>query len=818
MSIFKSTFPSFVQNQLYARQRVVSQGFVNGENSDRTTPYGFTSRDSNFLRYTTGKNSWVRMSSFVNVNKKIGSVSYSGDALSRKYVLEGGTLASDARAKDAFNLRSGVGKQSSVYGGDIDRGGNRPLGYRPMPGITSISVTNKSAYGSLRESTIKYYCWDKHQLEELELLFMRTGYTVLLEWGWSQYLDSSNLTDITIENINDYRIIDPFSSKLSNDDIIYNKIEDNNKKYHGNYDAMLGYIKNFSWSLMPNGGFDCSTVLISRGEILSTLKVSSNNPNIDLSKSTTSPPPLSLFEQIFLNYTALLNDAEITGDKGQFNTAGDNATDTTSAGFITSQTVLDFVALIQSTAAKHSLRDDGGNNYNLLSNFDSSVNYSGGFLPLSSANDQYGYAIEFVRFDVVVALLNLFYNLKDEAGNIICPILIPKTNQCLACVDSVSIDPTTCLIRNPKAKKIIGQDDTGGGLIFLLKSKILNVDRLNQNQEADVNATDLITPFSDENLDIDKHNFLVSNNRGLIGNIYIAIPKLVEIFRSKSGSGDVTAIDLLTELLNQISRALGGINNFQLHTTKSSAEIIDVKYLEKGGSKFEFDLLGLKSICRDVRIQSRIFESQSTMIGIAAQNTANVGDIYSSTQNKLNEGLLDRVVKDKTLGGGTTTKRKKSSIDLYDADGNVTQKQITYTDGSTETVSATTPTLTASEKSFQSLSGYILYKTSVQNISGIATLPSPEEISNAYSVLKTYYLQKRGFQLGNSAIIPFELEITLDGISGIVVGQVFKVNENILPQSYSDANVGFITTGVSHNLQSNDWTTTIKAQICILNG
>jgi len=37
-------------------------------------------------------------------------------------------------------------------------------------------------------------------------------------------------------------------------------------------------------------------------------------------------------------------------------------------------------------------------------------------------------------------------------------------------------------------------------------------------------------------------------------------------------------------------------------------------------------LLSLKSICRDVKIQSRIFESQSTMIAIAAQSQNNVGD------------------------------------------------------------------------------------------------------------------------------------------------------------------------------------------------
>jgi hypothetical protein len=194
MSIFKSTLKPVIAAQLKAREKLIS--------SD--------TRSSDFLKYTTGKNSWVRMASFVNYDSKkydsktgklIDDGKYNGDTLSKKYILEGGTLYN--QGTNQYSLRAGVGNLDGVYSSNIDKRGNKEVdrlyGLRPMPGITNVSVINKSAYGSLREATIQFYAWDKHQLEELEVLFMRTGYTVLLEWGWSEYINHDVPT-----SVNDY--------------------------------------------------------------------------------------------------------------------------------------------------------------------------------------------------------------------------------------------------------------------------------------------------------------------------------------------------------------------------------------------------------------------------------------------------------------------------------------------------------------------------------------------------------------------------------------------------------------------------------------
>ena len=221
-------------------------------------------------------------------------------SLSKKYILEGGTLytRSNGTSLSDATLRYGVGTREAAYGGDIDIRANktadpdyfRTFGIRPMPGITEMNLRTLGAYGSLFETTVKFYAWDINQLNELEILFMRPGYSVLLEWGWSQYIDyddnfikaytPSSGTDslLTVDDIyptvfNDVTI-NPFEN-LSQDDV-YGKLETLRKKYKHNYDGMLGYVKNFNWTMMSNGGFDCQVTLISMGEAINTVKMSSN--------------------------------------------------------------------------------------------------------------------------------------------------------------------------------------------------------------------------------------------------------------------------------------------------------------------------------------------------------------------------------------------------------------------------------------------------------------------------------------------------------------------------------------------------------------
>ena len=181
MSIFKETLDPGIQTQLQARTLVVS-----GINNNR----------SGLLPWYLSKNAWVRMTSFVNYTEgtiyydsgsiKINDTTghYKGDQLSKKYILEGGTLYTKLPGSQTLgSLRYGVATPNGVYGSNIDFRPDgtadsqyfRQQGLRPMPGITDVRLRTIGAYGSLFETTVNFHAWDTHQLNELELLAKEKG-------------------------------------------------------------------------------------------------------------------------------------------------------------------------------------------------------------------------------------------------------------------------------------------------------------------------------------------------------------------------------------------------------------------------------------------------------------------------------------------------------------------------------------------------------------------------------------------------------------------------------------------------------------------
>jgi hypothetical protein len=242
MSIFKDTFKPEIQGQLKARQDAIFE------------------RTPEAIQYFNARNSWIRMSSAVDVAPSLGATPT--NELAKKYILQGGTLY-----ENQSQLRSGVLTQNAAYS-ILSPGGNpNRLGLRPMPGITGIDIKSLSAYGSLREVEVKFNAWDIRQLEDLELLYMRPGYTALIEWGWAPYLDNNKKLQ---SNIDFYDIINKAPNKEQIFKDIYNTAV---KTYSGNYDAMFGYVKNYSWSAREDGGYDCSTTIVSVGEVLESLKI-----------------------------------------------------------------------------------------------------------------------------------------------------------------------------------------------------------------------------------------------------------------------------------------------------------------------------------------------------------------------------------------------------------------------------------------------------------------------------------------------------------------------------------------------------------------
>lgn len=242
MSIFKESFPDFIKNQINTRQKLISGNVRNVA-----------------VKHLNSRSPWIRMSSSVNVN---GSAD-----LAKNNVLFNGTSSNTGAGQ--YKMNEGFGEDRGTY----KKG---PLGFRPMPGIDNISVKNKGAYGSLREVVVNFKCWDINQLEDLEVLYMRPGYTALIEWGWSNYLVEDKNGAAQLKQMDEYYDILNISSPKTIAEItkeLREKIENS----QGNYDAMYGKVKNYSWTARPDGGYDCTTTIISVGEVIESLKVNSTN-------------------------------------------------------------------------------------------------------------------------------------------------------------------------------------------------------------------------------------------------------------------------------------------------------------------------------------------------------------------------------------------------------------------------------------------------------------------------------------------------------------------------------------------------------------
>ena len=69
----------------------------------------------------------------------------------------------------------------------------------------------------------------------------------------------------------------------------------------------------------------------------------------------------------------------------------------------------------------------------------------------------------------------------------------------------------------------------------------------------------------------------------------------------------------------------------------------------------------------------------------------------------------------------------------------------------------------------------------------------------------------------SSSVIPLKFNAKMDGIGGIVIGNIFQIDKTRLPRGYKGADIAFVTTGEAQKITAGgDWTTTINGQLTLL--
>jgi hypothetical protein len=85
----------------------------------------------------------------------------------------------------------------------------------------------------------------------------------------------------------------------------------------------------------------------------------------------------------------------------------------------------------------------------------------------------------------------------------------------------------------------------------------------------------------------------------------------------------------------------------------------------------------------------------------------------------------------------------------------------------------------------------------------------------AAEYFKAYYsvaYKKTKLSGGTTGFIPFNIEFTVDGLSGIKIYNKLRIDTSFLPNGYP-LTLDFIVTGIEHKLKDGDWETAIKVTL-----
>lgn len=268
-NIIGESFKPYVKTQIETRQKKLSL---------------VSNRDPDLLKYINNKTSWVRLSSGVDVTadkaRELDMPNLSGNTLAKQSVLFSARKSGEFTSGVGYTLPNpSYGYAPGVGHGSIDFN----YGLIPPAGIISANIRPLSQ-GSLREATVQITCHNLPQFKTIEALYLRLGYSMLLEWGHTFWYDNkgtlhSDLPDWIYEGF--------IKGDYSQDGIL--EILEQQRVYTcGNYDAFFGRVVNFSWSFRPDGGYDITVNLRAVGDVIESFKINVNLPSSTTQSTVTS--------------------------------------------------------------------------------------------------------------------------------------------------------------------------------------------------------------------------------------------------------------------------------------------------------------------------------------------------------------------------------------------------------------------------------------------------------------------------------------------------------------------------------------------------
>jgi hypothetical protein len=874
MSVIGEKFKKYVQSQIAVRQRTHGKGF----SADSKRSY-------EELEILNNQNAWLKLSSSVRIvgNEAVSGSSstdsvpisagvqrlidiglsdtgnFTGNQLARKAVLfntlsevilptrnDQGTITT----KGTHNFRSGVSTNGSVWNMNSYGLGGTSFGLSPAPGLISAKIDCKNR-GSIRSATVEIKCYNKFQFELLELLYLRLGYSMLLEWGWDKYISGKdNSLQMTGNTLCENVWFQDFPT--NNFRNVINTIEKYRQRYEGNYDGFLGKVTNFNWKFGADGTFDITLSLITIGDVIESLKV-------NLPQKMKSVGDIQQINQSNQYVTNLLDTSIVQ-----------NAGSSTLAYRLYSD-------IIENNQEKWK----GGGNYlglftllkqseaDLVSSIQSGEGKEGKGVNI----DKYNY---FLTFGQLLNYITEYVIPSIQSNKMIKIDTNVSENICSIFPMQVSLDPRVCFIKPFYLAELSA--DTKAGAAGK-KNYVKNWYGWNE-AALDFGITDTKGVMY-----------------GQIMNIYLNYNFISDCLQDTTSNNEVFLFKFLSKICEGINSSLGGLTKLEpILEDDNILKIIDqnpipgIANSAAFGSRFKgqitpFEIFGyntankgsvLSNFVRDFGFVTKIDPSLASMITIGATKEGTKSKNYDGTAfSKWNEGLEDAYAMKYDDPTSYVETNLEASKGLYFplTNENINAME-TYFNSLPESDDGFLFFDPDGYKEYSEAGGKKLYSTRdivkcpvTGESFGVSTWkdyfadvmdfllsqqkeePKKEEIATNYiqwlavafrgSIKGNVYNDPNYFQLSEDFInlgkqlwksyktaydnleyetnqnpsnvigfIPIDANIKIDGLSGIRIYQELTVQQGVLPPAYPKA-VKFLITKVNHEISDNDWSTSL---------
>lgn len=739
----------------------------------RQDKLGQTSLAPADIVYNNSRTAWLRMASGIDLKDAstagLGNINPSGLAgnkLAANFVLYGG-ISSESEgnpASSVFPKNSAVSSQiKSQYG----VGFSTDWGPVPPPGIESMEIQAINR-GGLRKAQILLTAHNPDQFKLIETLYLRLGFTMLLEWGHTHYYDNGgNLKEMNYTT-------DPLTSFLGASGGGYKKyrgiqdqIDETRQKTNYNYDGFVGFVQNFNWSFTENGTYQINLTVISSGALIESLTV-----NKGLSSEHADKVGYSVNGDVFSSYVdhwrRSLNDSIIMESLPQ-------------ADFFNAFN-LGFKVYRENQEGKRTLLTGNqvSEQANLALSFDVTheceVIKMGMIDPSSEINkeaDQYYVSLGFfLRF---LEATGLYYDSNNEAifgiqheyGKSFM-LTHPFQN---------SVDPTVCILDSETV--MLDGHLTDGSLLSDLNSRestgeIIKVPK----------ATELYTSLFRQGSEGNK------KFQGDIMGVMVNMNHIINTINStKSEDGTTTCHAVLSAILNDIERVTGNINNFVIGYNEKTRKIIiydenTVPGITDKGKTGKINLYGFEAgntqgnFVKNFSFNTKVFPNITNLIAVSAQSEIPLPDKASSYQ-VLNRNLTDRLMS----GMDASPYKSKTSNNQASSDNYL--------------------------KLIANLSNHFRVLYNERQFRSEGTTNVNYETALRETLLYDLQFRVKLKEIPSPFFIPVGLSVTLDGLSGMTKYQKFDVGPDyILPPEYPN-NLDFIIQEVNHSVKGNEWTTTV---------